>query len=202
MSLGKSFEYNAICDVCRFVYKNYELRKRWDGLMVCEKDWEPRHELDFYKPRNDTHKLPFTSPDDDNLGRVSAVLASDISSPTLEAWTLLPLDTELADTSSEFTVGTSTFRPSVAGDYMITAACKFTLSGIGSQYGVAIYKNGVAQVVYGPYTVATPCTAYAQGARYLTLTTSDDITLRYYVSGSASTIVAADEATYMHIRAL
>lgn len=170
--------------------------------MVCEKDWEPRHVLDFYKPRNDTHKLSFISPDDTNLGRVSAVLASDVSSPTLGAWTLLPLDTELADTSSEFTTGTSTFRPSVAGDYMITAACKFTLSGNGSQYGVAIYKDGVQQVTYGPYTVPTPCTAYAQGSRYLTLTTSNDITLRYYVTGSASVVEAADEATYMHIRAL
>lgn len=33
----------AICDECGFKYRRSELRKRWDGLLVCRKDWEPRH---------------------------------------------------------------------------------------------------------------------------------------------------------------
>jgi len=62
-TVGKSYEYNAICDVCGFKFKNYELKKRWDGYMVCDADWETRHIADFYRTKNDTHNLPFTRPD-------------------------------------------------------------------------------------------------------------------------------------------
>jgi hypothetical protein len=57
------FSYNAICDVCGFKFKNTELRKRWDGFMVCKDDYETRHILDFYSPKNDSHTLPWTRPD-------------------------------------------------------------------------------------------------------------------------------------------
>jgi hypothetical protein len=60
----KSYEYNAICDICGFKYKASELKKRWDGYMVCDKDWETRNILDFYRTANDTHTLPFTRIDD------------------------------------------------------------------------------------------------------------------------------------------
>ena len=36
-------DHNVICDVCGFQYKRSETRMRWDGLLVCSKDWEPRH---------------------------------------------------------------------------------------------------------------------------------------------------------------
>lgn len=42
---------NAICDCCGFKYKQSQLRKRWDGAMVCKFDWEPRHPQDFVKAR-------------------------------------------------------------------------------------------------------------------------------------------------------
>lgn len=46
----KSGEWNSLCDVCGFKYKNNELRLRWDGLMVCSKDWEMRHPQDLIRP--------------------------------------------------------------------------------------------------------------------------------------------------------
>ena len=39
----KHGDRNAICDMCGFKYKLSSLRKRWDGLLVCHKDWEPQH---------------------------------------------------------------------------------------------------------------------------------------------------------------
>ena len=51
--------YNALCDVCKQKYKAEELRQRWDGLWVCEADWETRHPMDFYRARNDVTLLPF-----------------------------------------------------------------------------------------------------------------------------------------------
>lgn len=58
-----SYEYNAICDICGWKYKASELRLRWDGWMVCDADYETRNILDFYRTRNDSHKLPFIAPD-------------------------------------------------------------------------------------------------------------------------------------------
>ncbi|HET7832363.1 MAG TPA: hypothetical protein VFK88_05310, partial [Gallionella sp.] len=42
---------NAICDCCGFKVKQSQLRKRWDGAMVCSKDFEVRHPQDFMKGR-------------------------------------------------------------------------------------------------------------------------------------------------------
>jgi hypothetical protein len=39
----KHGDRNAICDMCGFKYKLSSLRKRWDGLLVCSKDFEPQH---------------------------------------------------------------------------------------------------------------------------------------------------------------
>lgn len=39
--------YNAICDVCGFKFKALDLKKRWDGAMVCDDDFEERHPLEF-----------------------------------------------------------------------------------------------------------------------------------------------------------
>ncbi len=61
-SVTGSYGYNALCDVCKFQFKASELRLRWDNLMVCKWDWEPRHPSDFYRNRKDAHQLPFTRP--------------------------------------------------------------------------------------------------------------------------------------------
>lgn len=59
----KSGQYNALCDVCGFKFKNTDLRKRWDGLMVCGKDWETRHLQELIRPVPDQRKLPWTKPE-------------------------------------------------------------------------------------------------------------------------------------------
>ncbi len=61
--IGRSYEHRVLCQSCGFKFWNYELKKRWDGLWVCKEDYEVRHPSDFYKTRNDTHKLPFITSD-------------------------------------------------------------------------------------------------------------------------------------------
>ena len=56
-------EWNVICDQCGFKFKSSDIRKRWDGLMVCVDDWEPRHPLDFIKGREDDPSVPYARPD-------------------------------------------------------------------------------------------------------------------------------------------
>jgi hypothetical protein len=48
----------AVCDVCGFDMHQSDLRKRWDGAMVCRADFETRHPQDSLKavPERNTIK--------------------------------------------------------------------------------------------------------------------------------------------------
>lgn len=47
----------AECDVCGFYMHHSKLRKRWDGAMVCEADFETRHPQDLIKPRSEKNNV-------------------------------------------------------------------------------------------------------------------------------------------------
>lgn len=53
----------SICDVCKFRFPSDKLKDRWDGLKVCEKDWETRHPQDFIKVREEVVVPPWTRPE-------------------------------------------------------------------------------------------------------------------------------------------
>jgi len=48
---------NSICDSCGFKFKHSQLRKRWDGAMVCSKDFELRHPQDTIKIRPERNQV-------------------------------------------------------------------------------------------------------------------------------------------------
>lgn len=56
-------QWNVICDVCGFKLKSGKVRKRWDGLMVCERDWERDHPQKFLRVRPEHIVPPFVRPD-------------------------------------------------------------------------------------------------------------------------------------------
>lgn len=57
-----SGEWNVTCDVCSKKIKSHEAKHRWDGLIVCKDDWEPRHEQDFVKAHTDKITVPYVRP--------------------------------------------------------------------------------------------------------------------------------------------
>lgn len=60
--------WKAVCDVCGFEFYNYELKDRWDGLKVCNKDWETRHPMDFLRTKKEESQvLPWTRPEPDDI---------------------------------------------------------------------------------------------------------------------------------------
>lgn len=59
----KKGDWNCICDVCGFKRKSSEMRKRWDGVMVCQEDWEPRQPQEFVRGVPDQQSLPWTRPE-------------------------------------------------------------------------------------------------------------------------------------------
>lgn len=53
-----------ICDVCGFKKRASQMRRRWDGAMVCEKDWEPRHPQELVRFRGDDRQaVPVARPE-------------------------------------------------------------------------------------------------------------------------------------------
>lgn len=59
--------WNALCDVCGFKHKSDELKKRWDGLMVCKHDWEPRHPQDLLRVPREQISVPWTRPQPEDV---------------------------------------------------------------------------------------------------------------------------------------
>lgn len=57
-----SGDWWVICDVCSKKVKASKSKKRWDGLIVCDEDFEPRHPQDFLRVRSDKISVPFTRP--------------------------------------------------------------------------------------------------------------------------------------------
>ena len=57
-----SGQWNCICDVCGKKIKAGDAKQRWDGFIVCPKDFEQRHPQDFIKARQDKISVPFTRP--------------------------------------------------------------------------------------------------------------------------------------------
>lgn len=58
----KPGSWNAQCDRCGGIFKAEELRRDWQGWMLCEKDWEPRHPQDFVRGVPDIMTPPWTRP--------------------------------------------------------------------------------------------------------------------------------------------
>lgn len=50
--MGKHYESGnpyGVCDECGLVYRKSELQRRWDGALVCNKDYELRHPQEYIK---------------------------------------------------------------------------------------------------------------------------------------------------------
>jgi hypothetical protein len=60
-------DWAAVCDSCGRKMKGSELRQRWDGLKVCQDDWEPRQPQDFVRGVADYQAPPWTRPEASNL---------------------------------------------------------------------------------------------------------------------------------------
>jgi hypothetical protein len=52
----------SVCDVCGFDMHHSQLRKRWDGAMVCAQDWEPRHPQDSLQARAERNNVKDARP--------------------------------------------------------------------------------------------------------------------------------------------
>lgn len=59
----KPGRWSVICDVCGFRYHSDKLKKRWDGLMVCQQDMETRHPQEFLRVQPEKIVPPWVRPE-------------------------------------------------------------------------------------------------------------------------------------------
>jgi len=87
-SVYRSGEWDAICDVCGRKYKNTDLRKRWDGLIVCSQDYEERQPQDFVRARADQIAVPWSRPETQDIFILINYLNSSVGSQVIGITTL------------------------------------------------------------------------------------------------------------------
>lgn len=56
-------DYNTLCDSCGRKFKFSQMKKRWDGLLVCHEDYELRNAQDFVRVRGDKQTVPIPRPE-------------------------------------------------------------------------------------------------------------------------------------------
>lgn len=56
-------DFWRICDRCGQKVRQSKTRKTWDGLWVCEKDWEERHPQDFVRGKKDKQSVSEPRPE-------------------------------------------------------------------------------------------------------------------------------------------
>lgn len=71
------------CDRCGFAYRRDQMKKTWDKLWVCSKDWEPRHEQDFVRAKTDKISPDGPIRPDDN-GDTIAITTTGIPDGTFD----------------------------------------------------------------------------------------------------------------------
>lgn len=72
----KAGSWNAVCDVCGFRFKAHELKKRWDGLMTCNKDYELDHPQKYLRVQSDPKPLPFVRPEQEQFVQICTIATS------------------------------------------------------------------------------------------------------------------------------
>jgi hypothetical protein len=46
------------CPICEEAVRKHTMKRRWDGLWVCEKDYDPRHPQEFVRTKQDKLSPP------------------------------------------------------------------------------------------------------------------------------------------------
>lgn len=71
-------DFYRICDVCGFKVRASETKKRWDGMIVCIPDWEPRHPQDFVRGKVDKQTVKDPRPEPTDVFVTTPVTAADL----------------------------------------------------------------------------------------------------------------------------
>ncbi len=137
-----------ICDRCGFQVRSSQTSKTWDGLWVCEADFETRHPQDFVRGRKDTINVPEPRPD-----QIPVIVGPLTTTTTLAA---APSDTTINVESSVRFFGSDVISlMTSSGD-----AKRFTILSIPTATSIALSAPLGASVPAG--SLVTNFTAVSQ----------------------------------------
>lgn len=72
-------DYFCVCDRCGFRYFRSQLRRTWDNLLVCRRDFELRHPQDLIEVKNEKITVDEARPEGTNVFlEVGDVTADDL----------------------------------------------------------------------------------------------------------------------------
>lgn len=71
-------DHYKICDVCGFKVRASETKRRWDGMITCLPDWEPRHPQDFVRGKVDKQAVTNPRPEPEDVFVTVQVTAADL----------------------------------------------------------------------------------------------------------------------------
>src|ERR1035437_6269290 len=84
-----SGDFWRICDRCGFKARSSKTFRTWDGLFVCQEDFETRHPQDFVRGRIDNQRVPDARPE--ALESLIGPLTTTISVAAIASDTILNL---------------------------------------------------------------------------------------------------------------
>lgn len=141
--------WNVICDVCGFRYKANQVKQRWDGLIVCDADFEERHPSDLFRAREEKTGVPFTRPEPtdtfvavDYIADTVGTQENDIPESTFESNSLY---------TSDFTTSTNTNLNAFGAPdwYLVRASAASDIQVIASTDNVQLVNIGQADFGLG-----------------------------------------------------
>lgn len=136
-------DWNACCDRCGRKFKASQLRLTWDGYMVCERDWEPRHPQDFVRGVPEKIGVPWTRVCNETFISVTPAFPVDI-----EFSGVIP--------DIEGTVGEYFYLDLTA--YFLRSAGVGTFSIVAASCGglpEGLYLNSVTGIIFGTFEEAS-----------------------------------------------
>lgn len=74
----KHGDNNVICDICGFKYKASQVRKMWNGLYACPKDFNLRQPQDFVKAKHDDQRPAVSRPEQTDTFISTAITQDDL----------------------------------------------------------------------------------------------------------------------------
>ncbi len=82
----KSGDNWVVCQVCGMDIYASDIKKRWDGILVCPEDYETRHPQDFVRARKDRVAADIVAPKSSEVS-VAPTLSSGGASTTIPTGT-------------------------------------------------------------------------------------------------------------------
>ena len=152
----KSGQFNALCDVCGKKFKSVELKQRWDGLMVCQVDWETRHPQELIRPVQDQNKLPWTRPEPPD--QFISVTYSFVPEPRVEIPTIVLDTSSTTITNLQDVQGTLPVGPHIV-NVIVPAGVSLVGITTGSGWAAGTIFNITNNSIY-PFHVFDPTNTY------------------------------------------